>query len=151
MTQDRFGKRVTAESPLQVLDPAAKMLAIKVPQAFAAPKWSLQPGEEFSALWGTGYDKGRAFVEIEHRHKLVQSYWTDPAATQATIKQAVSEAMRGGFTVRVTMVRENRAYLESRRVDVPWTNKDLKLRWEHFVSKLQPGQKETWTLVVEPK
>ena len=112
---------------------------------FAAPKWSLEPGEEFSALWGTGYDQGRAFVEIEHRHKLVQSYWTDPAATQATIKQSVTEAMRGGFTVRVTMVRENRAYLESRRVDVPWTNKDLKLRWEHFVSKLQPGQKETWT------
>jgi uncharacterized protein YfaS (alpha-2-macroglobulin family) len=151
VTQDRFGKRVTAESPLQVLDPAAKKLAIKVPQVFAAPKWSLEPGEEFSALWGTGYDQGRAFVEIEHRHKRVQSYWTDPAATQATIKQSVSEAMRGGFTVRVTMVRENRAYLESRRVDVPWTNKDLKLRWEHFVSKLQPGQKETWTLVVEPR
>ncbi len=150
VTQDRFGKRVTAETPLQVLDPAAKKLAVKVPQVFAAPKWSLEPGEEFSALWGTGYDKGRAFIEIEHRHKLVQSYWTDAAATQATIKQSVSEAMRGGFTVRITMVRENRAYLESRRVDVPWTNKDLKLRWEHFVSKLQPGQKETWTLVVEP-
>ena len=24
------------------------------------------------------------------------------------------------------------------------------VRWEHFVSKLQPTQKETWTLVVEP-
>ncbi|HPM80284.1 MAG TPA: alpha-2-macroglobulin family protein [Candidatus Anammoximicrobium sp.] len=149
-TQDRFGKRVTAELPLQVLNPAANKLAIKVPQVFAAPKWSLQPGEDFTALWGTGYEQGRAFVEIEHRHKLVQSYWTDAAATQATIKQAVSEAMRGGFTVRVTMVRENRAYLDSRRVDVPWTNKDLKLRWEHFVSKLQPGQKETWTLIVGP-
>ena len=149
-TQDRFGKRVTAEAPLRVLDPAAKKLAIKVPHVFTAPQWSLEPGQEFSALWGTGYDQGRAFVEVEHRGKLLDSYWTDPAATQATIKQAVSEKMRGGFTVRVTMVRENRAYLETRRIDVPWSNKNLKLRWEHFVSKLQPGQKETWTLVVEP-
>jgi uncharacterized protein YfaS (alpha-2-macroglobulin family) len=149
-TQDRFGKRVTAELPLQVLAPDAKALAIKVPQVFAAPRWSLQPGEEFTALWGTGYERGRAFIEIEHRRKLIQSYWTDPADTQATITQRVSEAMRGGLTVRVTMVRENRAYMESRHVAVPWTNKEFKLRWERFTSKLLPGQRETWTLVVEP-
>ena len=32
---------------------------------------------------------------------------------------------------------------------MPWKNKDLDLKWEHFVSKLQPGQKETWTLIVQ--
>jgi uncharacterized protein YfaS (alpha-2-macroglobulin family) len=31
---------------------------------------------------------------------------------------------------------------------VPWSNKELKVRWEHFNSKLEPGQKETWTAVV---
>ena len=30
-----------------------------------------------------------------------------------------------GEVVRTTMVRENRAYLTSRRVDVPWSNKNL--------------------------
>ena len=34
---------------------------------------------------------------------------------------------------------------------MPWKNKELELKWEHFVSKLQPGQKETWTLVRSPK
>ncbi len=46
------------------------------------------------------------------------------------------------------MVRENRAYLTSRKIGVPWTNKNLTIKWEHFVSKLQPAQKETWTAVV---
>ncbi len=147
-TSDRFGKKVTAQLPLQVLDPDATKLAIKIPNIVAAPQWSLEPGGEFSAVWGSGYDQARAFVEIEHRRKLVQSYWTPGGRTQVAIKQAVDEAMRGGFTLRVTMVRENRAYLESRHVDVPWTNKNLKIRWEHFVSKLQPGQKETWTAVI---
>jgi len=147
-TQDRFGKKVTAELPLRVLDPQAKQLAIRIPEVFDAPKWTLEPGEEFVALWGSGYDKARAFVEIEHRGNILKGYWTDPDVTQATIKLPVTEAMRGGFTVRVTMVRQNRAYLESRRVEVPWTNKNLKLSWEHFVSKLEPGQKETWTAVI---
>ena len=87
-------------------------------------------------------------MEIEHGRKIVKSFWTEQGATQQSIKQAVTEAMRGGFTLHVTMVRENRAYLTSRKVDVPWTNKKLTIKWEHFVSKLEPGHKETWTAVI---
>jgi uncharacterized protein YfaS (alpha-2-macroglobulin family) len=147
-TQDRFGKNVTALLPLSVLAPEAKAFPIKIPNLVAAPKWSLEPGNEFMALWGSGYDRARAFIEIEHRGKLLQGFWTEAGATQQPVKQAVSEAMRGGFTLHVTMVRENRAYMDSRHVDVPWSNKNLKVKWEHFVSKLEPGQKETWTAVI---
>ena len=100
------------------------------------------------ALWGTGYEHGRTFIEVEHRGKMIQRYWTKPDETQHQIQQAVTEEMRGGFTVHVTQVRENRAYLASRRVEVPWSNKELDIKWEHFVSKLHPDQKETWTAVV---
>ena len=148
-TQDRFGKMVTAELPLQVLDPDAKKLALKVPNLVAAPRWSLQPGEEFSCLWGSGYEDARAFIEIEHRNMVVRSFWTGPGTSQLMITRKVTEAMRGGFTVRITMVRENRAYFESRHVDVPWSNKNLSFKWEHFVSKLSPAEKETWTLVIK--
>ncbi len=147
-TKDAFGKAVTARAQLDVLNPTADRFPTKIPDLVAAPKWSLQPGEKFLALWGTGYDTGRAFVEIEHRGKLVQSFWTAAGKTQATVTEPVTEAMRGGFTLRVTHVRDNRAYLTSRRVDVPWTNKNLTVKWEHFTSKLEPGKKETFTAVI---
>ena len=148
-TQDRFGKKVTGKLPLQVLQPEATKLDIRIPQLLAAPEWEVQPGQEFMALWGTGYETGRAFIEIEQRHEMVQRYWTKAGQTQQQTKLAVTEAMRGGFFLHVTYVRENRAYLESRKVSVPWKSKNLELKWEHFVSKLQPGQKETWTLSVQ--
>lgn len=147
-TQDRFGKEVTGKLPLQVLEPDAPHLAIKVPHLLAAPSWQARPGQEFSALWGTGYEYGRAFIEIEHRHQIVQRFWTQPNRTQQQVHFAVTESMRGGFTLHVTQVRENRAYLDMRRVDVPWSNQELDLKWEHFVSKLQPAQNETWTAVI---
>jgi hypothetical protein len=87
-------------------------------------------------------------VEIEHRGKLLQRFWTEAGATQRAIRQLVDETMRGGFTLRVTMVRENRAYLDSRHVEVPWSNKNLTVQWEHFVSKLKPAEQETWTAIV---
>ena len=57
-------------------------------------------------LWGSGYDTARAFVEVEHRGKILQSFWTEKNATQHLLKVPVKEEMRGGFTVRVTQVRD---------------------------------------------
>lgn len=76
------------------------------------------------------------------------AWWTDPSRTQELIAQEVTEDMRGGFTLRVTYVRENRAYLNQQIISVPWTNKELTLAWERFRSLLEPGQKETWTAVI---
>ncbi len=59
-TQDRFNKKVTAKLPIRVFDPAAKKFAVKIPYSLAAPAWIAEPGQEFMALWGTGYDKARA-------------------------------------------------------------------------------------------
>lgn len=147
-TKDKFGKKVTARLPIQVLDTKAKQLTLKIPNVVAAPKWSVEPGENFNALWGTGYDKGRAYIEIVHRNKPLLAYWTDQGRTQAVVEQDVTERLRGGFTLRVTQVRENRAYITQRKVDVPWTNKKLEVKWAHHTSKLEPGQKETWTATV---
>ena len=65
--------------------------------------------------------EGAHFVEIAHRGQVIRSYWTDPQVTQAAIEQPVTEEMRGGFTLRVTMVRENRAYLTTQVIDVQLT------------------------------
>ena len=147
-TQDRFGKKVTARLPIQVVNPKAAKLAIRVPHLLKSPTWTVEPGQEFMALWGSGYGNARAFIEVEHRRKVLQSFWTERGLTQFALKQAVNEAMRGGFTVHVTMVRENRAYLTSKKINVPWTNKNLTVKWEHFTDKLKPGQKEKWTAVI---
>ncbi len=147
-TRDRFGKAVTGLLPIQVVNPGAPRLDIKIASLLAAPRWDALPGQDFIGLWGTGYDTGRAFIEIEHRHNLIQRFWTTPGHTQQKIQVAITEALRGGFTVHVTQVRENRSYLQSHMVSVPWKNKELDLKWEHFVSKLTPGQKETWTATI---
>ena len=147
-TRDKFGTEVSALLPIRVLNPKAKKLNFKLPELLAIEKDSVEPGETFTAIWGSGYGKARTFVEIEHRGEIVQSYWTEEGRTQHGISQDVTEAMRGGFTLRTTMVRENRAYMNSRQVTVPWSNKKLSIKWEHFVSKLAPAQKETWTAII---
>ncbi len=147
-TKDAFGKTVTGKAQLLVLAPAADTMTAPLTNVVSSPKWTVEPGELFTLFWGSGYESGRAFVEVEHRGKTLHAFWTDAKKTQATLTVPVTEGMRGGFTVRTTYVRENRAYLESRHVNVPWSNKELKVKWETFRSKLEPGKRETFTAVV---
>lgn len=150
-TRDRFGKTVKSMLGIRVLDLAAPRLGLDLPQLVAAPAWEIEPGKEFEALWGTGFETGRAFVEFEHRDRMVERFWTPAGRTQQSLRLAVTEAMRGGFTLHVTQVRNNQGYLESRPITVPWSNKELDLTWETFRSRLEPGSPETWTAVIKPR
>jgi uncharacterized protein YfaS (alpha-2-macroglobulin family) len=147
-TTDAYGQPVTAHATFLVVDPSSNRLALKVPNYLAAPRWSLQPGETFRAVWGTGYDAGRAYVEWSSEGRVIASYWTAPGRTQHEIMFPITEQLRGGATLSVSFVRDNRAYLISRVVQVPWTSHQLDVRWERFRSKLEPGAQETWTAIV---
>lgn len=147
-TTDRFGQPVTSQRTVEVLDPTSPRYAVKQPEQLAVRSASVEPGEKLTALWGTGYESGRAFVEWECDGKTLQSYWTDPKRTQQLIELPVSEDMRGGVTLRTTFVRENRAYFRTEVIDVPWSDKKLAVKWESFRSKLLPGQKETWIATI---
>ncbi|MDF9833026.1 uncharacterized protein YfaS (alpha-2-macroglobulin family) [Ereboglobus sp. PH5-5] len=144
-TVDRFGKNVTAQVDIRVLDPGASHHSIKEPLSIAAPSWTLHPGNTFEALWSTGYDAARACIVIERDGKALRSFWTNPGATQQKIRVNITNSMRGGVLLRIFQMRDNRLVSEARLIDVPWDNKQLKITWEHFTSKLVPGGRETWT------
>jgi uncharacterized protein YfaS (alpha-2-macroglobulin family) len=147
-TTDRFGGRVTARQTVQVVDPADRRCRLRIPNFVRSPKWEAEPGDTFAALWGTGYDTGRAFVELECDGKPLKRYWTASDRTQESIALPITEEMRGGVTMQVTYIRESRAYISQGTISVPWSNKKLSVKWEHFRSKLTPGQKERWTAIV---
>jgi hypothetical protein len=146
---DAAGKKVTALLPLRVLDPVATTFPVKIPNHFSMKSQKVLPGGEFVALWGTGYDQGRVYFEIEHRGKILRKGWSDAARTQEVLRFPVTEELRGGFQVRLLFVRDNRTYHESVTVDVPWSKHDLTLKFESMRSKLEPGAKETWSVIVE--
>ena len=145
---DPAGAKFIAEAAFLVIDPAADKFEIALPDYFAVETKSVQPGETFSAVWGTGYETATAHIEFFHRNELVKSFWTEPGKTLQKIEFPIQEQHRGGINVVVTFLRENRFYTHTHRVKVPWDNKKLTVKWEHFVSKLQPGGRETWTAVV---
>ncbi len=140
---------VKSEQVVEVVDPAAARYGVKRAFMLKSAKQSAEPLSEFTALVGTGYANGRALVEIAQAGKTLARYWTEPGRTQWPVSLKVTDAHRGGFTVRAWMVRDGRLYSESRTIDVPWTNKKLAIEWERFTRRLEPGAKEIWRAKVK--
>ncbi len=65
-----------------------------------------------------------------------------------SLQTAVEEKNRGGFGYIFSFIKHNRFYTATRYVNVPWTNKDLKINYETFRNKTYPGSKEEWKIKI---
>jgi hypothetical protein len=110
---------VKSELIVEVFDPQAEKYGVRRAFTFVSPKTALEPLAEYRGFIGTGYDRGRALVEISQAGKVLERFWTQPGRTQWPVSLKVTDAHRGGFTVRAWMVRDGRLHSESRTIDVP--------------------------------
>ncbi|MFC7335718.1 alpha-2-macroglobulin family protein [Haloferula chungangensis] len=148
-SKDSNGRKVQALLGIEVVSPDADDFPTMMPFFTGSPNWKVEPGSSVSLLWGSGHDEARACVEWYQDQKLLKREWSAEGRTQQVFSYPIEEKQRGGITVVVRQVAMNRLHQFQRQVEVPWTNKELKLRWEHLVSKLEPGARETWTAVIE--
>jgi len=148
-TKDKFGNPATDKAVIQVFTPADEKYPVKVPAKLFIEKPQMEVGETFRALWGSGYATAYGEIEIWRDNKLLKRLVSQPGKTQMLMEYLVTEDLRGGFTVRYSMIRENKFYQEYRQINVPWSNKAFTLNWIHINSKLEPNVKEQWTLSVK--
>lgn len=149
LTRDRFGSEVEAVAFLLVHDPAAAVFPVAIPLFASARQVVLEVGESYEALLGTGFEKGSMRVEVYYASRCIKSYWTQVDNTQQLLRIPVTEAMRGGFSVLVSCIHDQRLYQRELFAQVPWNNRLLSLRWQSFRSRLLPGQKESWSLLIQ--
>jgi uncharacterized protein YfaS (alpha-2-macroglobulin family) len=147
-TEDKYRRVIRAESNITVVNPDAKSFSIMLPFYAKSKQTTAKPGDTFELTWGTGYENAKVLVEVEHRFKQLQYYWSSGKTNKETVRVPVTENMRGGFQVQVSMVKENVLYKESLYVPVLWDNKDLRLSFASMRSKLEPGAQDTWTVEI---
>ena len=135
---------VKARRTIEVIDPGATRYAVKRPFVLTAERLTAEPGSEFRAIAGTGYDRGRMLVEVSQSGKTLARFWSEPGQTQWPITVNVGEEHRGGFSIRAWLVRDGRLHLQTLTVDVPWTNKQFSIAWERFTRRVEPAAQEVW-------
>ena len=104
----------------------------------------IEPGEK------TGIEIGSSATDVF----LVQSISKDKTSYTFAIlnnhikktELGATEADRGGYGTGFLFVKNNRVYTGNYVIDVPWTNKELQLKYETFRDKTEPGSEEKWNI-----
>ncbi len=118
---------------------------------FASPVWAtwakskVEPGETALFRLSDGTAPTPVFLEIKRGRETLSAEWISPQGWTEKPWRIVEED-RGDIACVATYVRDNRAFSESYRLEVPWTNKELRIEFQTFRDKLLPGQEEEWRL-----
>jgi hypothetical protein len=147
--KDASGVEVKVRKVFTVFDPEIQNTGF-VNEAFHAEllKARVEPGQKAAVLLSTALSEGRVYMEVERGGRIVVGRWFTLKNTQQLVELPVNEEDRGGFTVHLFSVERGLLHSESRFIDVPWTNKELKVEWMSFRDKLLPGSDEEWRLKI---
>jgi uncharacterized protein YfaS (alpha-2-macroglobulin family) len=112
-----------------------------------APDFQLTtPGDTANVQVFLGFDSCVLF-QLENNAKDQYVYTEQMLTNSATIwRKTVKEDDIGGISLSFMFFRNNRLFTKNAVINVPWTNKQLKLDLETHRDKAVPGETETWTL-----
>ena len=65
--------------------------------------------------------------ELEQDGNILDQKWIDINSEQKLIEIEIEEEHRGGIAVSISFIINNEAYLNSKYITVPWTNKKLNI------------------------
>lgn len=111
----------------------------------------LEPGEKAKFLVGTKEENVKVLYEIEHKGKVVKQEYLTLNKEQKVIEIPVEEQHRGNFAYHLMFIKNNRSYINTGVVTVPYSNKELDIQFETFRNKLLPGEKEEWKVKIKDK
>jgi len=143
-TRDEFGAVYETSKDFLVAGPR---MPVRLPGVLIAEQASVPAGGTARLLAFTGLPGQTYFLEILRDTRVVSTRTLD-ASSPALIELPVSEADRGGFSARLSLVSDHQLVQETQGVFVPWTDRELALSFATFRDLLRPGSKETWRVTV---
>jgi hypothetical protein len=108
---------------------------------------SYDVGETVQVNLGAVEGDQMIFLTLLRGNKKVKQQWlTVKKNTLFTYK--IAEEDKGGLQMSYIYIKNNRFYTEEIRIDVPWSEKELEVKWISVRNKTEPGAKESIKLQI---
>ena len=106
-----------------------------------------EPGQTATIFINAPFNDYQVFYRLGQNRETLRKAWLGDKTK--SIEIPITEDMRGGVGVEVLLVIDNRVYREELSLNVPWTNKQLKVKYESFRDKLKPGEETQYSISFE--
>lgn len=149
ITHDPTGKDLKKTAFFRIYDKQSTMPSFTTPLTLTVEKDRLEPGSTASFLLASSFKDALVYYEITSHKGQIRSEQIRLDNKQTMLSFPITEQDRGGVMITAYVVHDYRVYTATKRIDVPWTNKELTVKIETFRSKLKPGDKDEWRITLK--
>ncbi|HEY6436485.1 MAG TPA: hypothetical protein VIY47_07840, partial [Ignavibacteriaceae bacterium] len=146
--KDKNGTLVELTRYFTLFDPESDKTPLNESSWTYMNERSYEPGETVTIYVGSTENNVKALFELEYDGKIIRKEWIELNNEQKKIEIPVKEEHRGNLVVHISSIVNNEPNIVTKVISVPWTNKQLKISFETFRSKLLPGSTEEWKLKI---
>ncbi len=143
---DGYGAQAEAEEELLVAGPAGTAAAVPLLLLFDRP--SAEVGETARLLVHSGLPGRTLFLDFYRDGRAFRRERLAAGEGGGLIELPVTAGDRGGFSVRASLVADHQVVEAQAELEVPWTNRRLRLDLASFRDRMRPGDHETFRVVV---
>ncbi len=144
-TADEAGAPLEMATELVV---ASDTFPLAVPAWLSAQTHVSEVGSTARFLLGSGFAGQSMLLEVLHGGAVLERRWVTAGKEPAVFERRSTLADRGGFAVRLTVVRDWQVATFTEEVNVPWTDKALTVGFATMRDSLRPGSTERFTVTV---
>jgi len=151
-TKDKDGQEVKDIKYVELYDEKSNQLN-HLQYLWTEGSKPIEPGEKTTIKIGSSADNIYLIQQIDKSTTNNQPQTTnyDPQTLnkeKKTFEFTATENDRGGYGVSYFFIKNNRFYQYNDLIQVPWTNKDLKIEYATFRDKMLPGSEEKWKVKI---
>ncbi|RKH02243.1 alpha-2-macroglobulin family protein [Corallococcus carmarthensis] len=145
-TTDAFGQKATAQRDFLV---AGVRAPAGLPAVLEAERASVRVGEVARFLVASGFEGQPLVMDVYQGRQRIEHRQLKAGQGRAVVEIPVTEGLRGGFTVVLSLVHDWQPLHFQQTVSVPFDDKELSLEFATFRDTLRPGAKETFRVTVK--
>jgi len=148
-TKDTNNEEVKLVSYVELTDESPKLTRSQYLWTEASKP--IEPGEKTTIRLGSSADNLFLINELTKgkQGQTSETFAFSPLNQEKqTLEYSATEADRGGYGVSFIFVKHNRIFHYNETIQVPWTNKDLKIEYATFRDKTLPGSTEKWKVKI---
>lgn len=141
---DSFGKEAESHSDFFI---AKKGSIFNLPLVLCPDKKNYEVGETAKILVYSGYQDAEVLLTFYDKRGIIRKEKVKGGEAEI-IDFAILEESRGGILVEACLIKDFDYFLHRILLSVPYTNKELSIKFENFREKITPNIKESWKIKV---
>jgi len=127
---------------------AAKGPRVQLPVFLVPEERIVHFGETARLFIATGFPDQEVLFEVYHAGKRIDRRVLSRLNGGSIIEIPVDRELRGGFSARISLLRDHQLISSSQSIFVPWDDRKLSLSFETFRDRMRPGESQVFRVRV---